>query len=390
MNRIRAAEINYRENRRSAAEFGMMKAEEAAAFHRSMPEYAPTPLTELTELARYLGVKRFFVKDESFRFGLNAFKGLGGSFAMHSLAVGRDGPLTFVTATDGNHGRGVAWSAGRLGHRAVVFMPKGTAPERLENIRKLGAQAEITDMSYDDTVRYAARQAAERGWILLQDTAWEGYEEIPMRIMQGYTTMGVEITEELGEVLPSHIFLQAGVGSMAGAMAAYFADVYGKKRPKVIVVEPEGANCIFRTAAADDGTLHFCGGDMQTIMAGLCCGEPCTVGWELLQKYADYALSCRDDVAADGMRILGNPLAGDPRIISGESGAVTSGAAAALMTEPELQNVREMLRLGRDSVILCISTEGDTDQDHYRRIVWNGACANPALADADYLCYAEK
>ena len=349
--------------------FGAEKAQEAANFHRTLPDYAPTPLVGLRALAASLGIKGVYVKDESPRFGLNAFKGLGGSFAMHRLAEGRTGKLTFVTATDGNHGRGVAWAAQRLGHEAYVYMPRGSAVERLENIRALGAHAEITELSYDDTVRYAARMSAEHGWILLQDTAWDGYEEIPALIMQGYTTMGLEITAQLGSVRPTHVFLQAGVGAMAGAMTAFFADHYGEHRPKIVIVEPEGANCIFRTAKADDGTLHFCGDDLHSIMAGLCCGEPCTIGWEMLRDYADFVLSCEDAVAELGMRTLGRPLPSDVRIVSGESGAATVGAATAILREPEHAALREALELTADSVLLCISTEGDTDKENYRRIM---------------------
>lgn len=264
--------------------FDRTEAEAARAFHKTLPGYAPTPLRSLTGLAGALGLKDLWVKDESPRFGLNAFKALGGSYAMGALLG--DAPRTFVTATDGNHGRGVAWAARVLGQRAVVYMPRGSAKERLENIRAQGAEATLLDVPYDDAVRCAQRQADLNGWVLIQDTAWPGYTEIPTRIMQGYTTMGLEIVEALGEKRPTHLFLQAGVGAMAGAMAAFFANVYGEDRPKVIVVEPFTADCIFRTAQADDGALHTCPGDeMHTIMAGLCCGEPCSVAWDILRAY---------------------------------------------------------------------------------------------------------
>ena len=209
--------------------FGKAEAEKARTFHQSFPEYAPTPLVSLSSLAEFLGVKSIHVKDESYRFGLNAFKGLGGSFCIGNYVaqkLGMDiadltyeyltspevkdklGKLTFITATDGNHGRGIAWTANRLEQGCVVLMPKGSASERLENIRALGAESWITDVNYDDTVRMAKRLADENGWILVQDTAWEGYEEIPTWIMQGYTTMGSEIVEQLEETHPTHIFLQ--------------------------------------------------------------------------------------------------------------------------------------------------------------------------------------
>jgi len=281
----------------------------------------------------------------------------------------RLGKVTFITATDGNHGRGVAWTASRLGQKSVVYMPKGTVAERLENIRRLGAQADITDMNYDDTVRFCSRLADENGWILVQDTSWDGYEEIPLWIMQGYTTMGLEILEQLGVVRPTHIFLQAGVGAMAGAMAAFFADVWKDKPPVITVVEPQRADCFYRTAAANDGKLHAVGGDLNTIMAGLACGEPCPIGWEMLRCCAENYVSMPDWVAAEGMRMLGK--AG---IISGESGASTAGLAFTALQDEAL---REKLKLNENSRILCISTEGDTDRENYRRIVEENAYPKP-------------
>ena len=351
--------------------FDESAARAAQACHRALPGYAETPLRDLKGLAALLGVKGFLVKDESSRFGLNAFKALGGSYAIRALL--RDEPQTFVTATDGNHGRGVAWAARVLGQRAVVYMPRGSAQERLDNIRAQGAQAEILDMPYDDAVRYARRQAEERGWTLVQDTSWPGYTEIPLRIMQGYTTMGLEILNALGERRPTHVFLQAGVGSMAGAMAGFFANVYGENRPRVIVVEPYTADCIYRTTEAGDGALHSCDGEsMRTIMAGLCCGEPCPIAWDVLRSCADFALRMTDNVAATGMRVLGNPAAGDAPIVSGESGASGAGAAFELMTNPACEAERRRVGLDGESVILAISTEGDTDRRNYRDIVWRG------------------
>ena len=354
-------------------DYGMAVAERAQAFHRTLPGYAPTPLISLDNLAGHLGLGGILVKDESKRFGLNAFKALGGSYAM-SMYAGDGGKKTFVTATDGNHGRGVAWSARQMGHRAVVYMPAGSARERLENIRREGAQAEITHMGYDDTVRYAARRAQEEGWILLQDTSWPGYEAAPRRIMQGYTTMGAEILPQLGGRRPTHVFLQAGVGAMAGAMAGFFADVYGKDRPRIAVVEPHGANCLFLTAEAGDGRLHACPPPLESIMAGLCCGEVCGVAWEVLRDCADHAISIPDWAAANGMRALGNPLPGDAPITAGESGAATTGALLTLMTRPEGRPLARRLGLDEHALVLLINTEGDTDRENYRNIVWRGAC----------------
>ena len=376
--------------------FGPDSAAKALSFHRSFPEYRKTPLASLDALANALGVASIHVKDESYRFGLNAFKVLGGSYTIgnyiakrlgvsleelpYEKLVSREireklGPLTLVTATDGNHGRGIAWTAKRLGQKSVVYMPKGSAVERLRNIQALGADASITERNYDDTVRLAKEDADRFGWVLVQDTSWAGYEEIPGWIMEGYTTMAAELTEQLQGEKPTHIFLQAGVGAMAGAICGYFASLYGdEERPVITIVEPDQADCLFRTAKADDGKLRFVTGSMDSIMAGLCCGEPCPIAWNVLRDHADCFVSMPDYVAAEGMRILGNPLAGDPRVISGESGAAGLGFTAEVLRNPELADLKEQLHLNQHSRILCISTEGDTDRENYRRIVWDGLC----------------
>ena len=368
------------------------QAEKTRQYHATFPMYEPTPLNCMPETAAMLGLGNVYVKDESKRFGLNAFKVLGGSYAIgHELAdmLGKPmeeidgslltsqetkrqlGEITFITATDGNHGRGVAWTATQVGMKSVVYMPKGSARERLENIKAAGADASITDMNYDDTVRLACAHAKENGWVLVQDTSWDGYEKIPQRIMQGYCTMGLEALEQLPEK-PTHIFLQAGVGSMAGAIAGFFASVYGEDRPRIVIVEPEKADCLYRTAEANDGKLHSVSGDMDTIMAGLACGEPCGLAWEILKHCADDFISCPDYVAAKGMRILGNPAGKDARMISGESGASAFGCAAEIATNPDLAWLKEKLGLDKHSRVLFFSTEGDTDKENYRAIVWDG------------------
>ena len=281
---------------------GLEEIKKARTFHESFPQYTKTPLTRLDHMAGYLGVKDVFLKDESYRFGLNAFKVLGGSFAMAryiASETGKDvselpysvltsdqlkkefGQATFFTATDGNHGRGVAWAANRLGQKAVVHMPKGSTQTRLENIAKEGAQVDIQEMNYDDCVRLAAKEAdeTERG-VIVQDTAWDGYEEIPAWIMQGYGTMAMEAGEQLKEYgceRPTHIFVQAGVGSLAGAVVGYFSNLYADNPPTFVVVEAEAAACLYKGAAAGDGAIRIVDGDMETIMAGLACGEPNTI-----------------------------------------------------------------------------------------------------------------
>lgn len=374
----------------------MEEAKRVYAFHKSFPQYKPTPLAKLDNLAKELNISKVFVKDESYRFGLNAFKALGGSYAIgHYLAERLNinladltydklvspevretlGELTFITATDGNHGRGVAWTAKQLKQKSVIYMPKGSSEERLNHIKSEGAEASITDINYDDAVRLAAEHADKNNWVLVQDTAWENYEEIPKRIMQGYITMVLEAYEQLKELdeKPTHIFIQAGVGSLAATVQGFFANVYGEDRPITVVVEPEKANCIFKTAEANDGKLHYVKGDMDTIMAGLACGEPSTLGWEILSDYADAFLSCSDNIAAQGMRILAAPIKDDPKVISGESGAVGVGAVSEILRRSKYSSLKEQLNINSDSKILFFSTEGDTDADHFKKVVWDGA-----------------
>lgn len=368
-------------------------AKKVQSFHASFPVYKETPLVELKHTAKSMGLGNIYIKDESYRFGLNAFKVLGGSYAIGNYLAKRLGKsitempyeklvsgeikrelgdITFVTATDGNHGRGVAWTAQQLRQKSVVYMPKGSAEERLMNIRAEGADASITDLNYDEAVRLANSQAEQKGWVMVQDTAWEGYEDIPGWIMQGYGTMGYEAYMQLPEK-PTHIFLQAGVGSMAGAVAGFFASVYGGDRPIITIVEPNKADCIYKTAEAADGKLHFVTGDMDTIMAGLACGEPCSIGWNVLRDYADNFISCPDYAAAQGMRVLGNPEAGDTKVVSGESGASAFGCIAEIMRDKTLVELKNKLKLDENSKVLFFSTEGDTDKENYKSIVWDGA-----------------
>ncbi|MCL2828037.1 MAG: diaminopropionate ammonia-lyase [Oscillospiraceae bacterium] len=375
---------------------GRKEAEEARAFHRSFPQYTETPLVSLQHLADRLGVRGIYVKDESKRFGLNAFKVLGGSYAMGRYIADRLGydladlpywrlgsreirdqlgEVTFFTATDGNHGRGVAWAANQLGQKSVVYMPAGSSLYRLERIRDEGAEASIQDMNYDEAVRLVAQRAEQTpNGVMVQDTAWDGYEEIPGWIMQGYGTMALEADAQIraaGDV-PTHIFVQAGVGSLAGTIQAYFADVYGERCPVTTVMEPHVANCHYESAVA--GGYRTVGGEMQTIMAGLACGEPNTISWDILKNWTDCFVSCPDWVAARGMRMAAAPLTGDEPIVSGESGAVGLGLLSAILQggDIELDALRGELGLDENSVVLLFSTEGDTDPQTYTDIVWDG------------------
>ncbi|MCI8856712.1 MAG: diaminopropionate ammonia-lyase [Clostridiaceae bacterium] len=396
--------IKWVRNRMPASEdrylpvMSMENVAKARSFHQSFPQYSVTPLAKLDGMAKHLGLGGVCMKDESYRFGLNAFKVLGGSFAMAQYIageMGRDvsemnygyltgqdfrrefGQATFFTATDGNHGRGVAWAANRLGQKSVVHMPKGSTKPRFDNIAKEGAQVTIEEVNYDECVRMAAKEAAEtEHGVVVQDTAWEGYEEIPSWIMQGYGTMASEAAEQLRQVSvnrPTHVFVQAGVGSLAGAVVGYFTNRFPDAPPKFIIMEAEAADCLYRGALAGDGSSRIVDGDLQTIMAGLACGEPNTIGWDILRNHATAFVSCPDWVSAKGMRMLAVPVKGDPAVTSGESGAVGMGCLAAIMEDDTYRAFREALELGAGSQVLLFSTEGDTDPEMYRKVVWGGA-----------------
>jgi diaminopropionate ammonia-lyase len=357
-------------------------------FHESLPGYRPTPLVALPGLARRLGVADIRIKDESARFDLKAFKVLGASYAIAravaeragvdpagatferiaSAAAGLGG-LTFVTATDGNHGRAVAWTAKKLGCRAVVYLPAGASRHRLEAIRQLGAEAHLVDGNFDAAVRFAARSARLNGWELMQDTAWPGYEKTPLAVMRGYTTLLSEAYRQLAGDRPTHLFVQAGVGSLAAAMMAFVCRHHRPPRPLFVVVEPAAAACFHRSAAIGDGKPHPVAGALDTLMAGLACGEPSRLAWPILSKNADGFAVCPDQVAVEGMRLLAAPAPGDPPVVSGESGAVTAGLVAALLENPSLGETARHMGLGADSRVLLLSTEGDTDPRLYRRLL---------------------
>lgn len=369
----------------------------ARAFHKTIPGYERTPLANLTHMAERLGLGSVCVKDESYRFGLNAFKVLGGSYAMAkyiAAQTGRDiteldfatltsdrlreefGQATFFTATDGNHGRGVAWAANRLKQKAVVFMPKGSTQNRLNHILAENAVATIEEVNYDECVRMAAAAAAKvENGVVVQDTAWKGYEEIPSWIMQGYGSMAMEADEqlhELGTERPTHIFVQAGVGSLAGAIQGFFANRYPENPPTVCVVEADTAACLYKGAVAGDGAEYNVEGDMPTIMAGLACGEPNTISWDILKNHVAVFVAAPDWVSARAMRMLAAPIKGDPQVTSGESGAVPFGVLNEIMTNPDYAVLKETLALDENSRVLLFSTEGDTDPERYREIVWDG------------------
>jgi diaminopropionate ammonia-lyase len=384
--------INSQQKIKTIALLGNEVSQKVQEYHSTIPGYAQTPLVSLNALAEKLGVRKIFVKDESYRFGLNAFKSLGASYAVGKLLQENlDLPdeelsyralcsprikdkirrLTFITATDGNHGKGLAWFASKLGATSVILMPRNSVKARVDAIAEENGEVIVTDLNYDDAVRKANHLAEENGWILVQDTAWARYEKIPAWITQGYTTMSREALEQMqgsGEKLPTHVFLQAGVGSMAGSVLGSLVN-RPTELPQVIIVEPKEAACIYRSAKMNDGQAHTVTGNHETMMAGLACGEPNVQTWKILRDYAYGYISCSDSLSARGMKRLAHPLGSDLKIVSGESGAVGIGLLETMMRDTGAAEIKSQLGLNKNSVVLIFNTEGDTDPNNYLRVI---------------------
>ncbi|MFH2035820.1 MAG: diaminopropionate ammonia-lyase [Candidatus Zixiibacteriota bacterium] len=373
--------------------FDNEQAQKALEYHYSYSEYTPTPLICINSLAKNLNLNKVIVKDESKRFGLKAFKVLGGSYAIGKYLYDKTGidnghmdfnllqssefknnigEIVFCTASDGNHGRGVAYIAVRLGYKAVIYLPEGTVPNRIKAISETGAETIVTDGDYDQTV-LMARQASEKNdWVLIQDTSWPGYHQIPLWIMQGYLTMVQEIFDQMDtnsiEKL-THIFLQAGVGSMAAAVIGALVNKYGTSSPKIIIIEPLEAACFYESVLKGGDKPLPSEGTLKTIMAGLSCGVPSELAYDIIVRHADYFLACDDTFTVNGMKLLAHPLGDDPPIISGESGAVGAGLLRAIMKNDEYRELRKELKLDNNSSVLLLNTEGDTDPENYFKIV---------------------
>ncbi|MAT57032.1 MAG: diaminopropionate ammonia-lyase [Ignavibacteriae bacterium] len=369
----------------------------ARNFHKKINGYKTTPLKSLPHLAEMLNIGGIYVKDESQRLNLNSFKVLGGTFAIYNYLISslkldfedilladlksqiikkQLGHLKFAAATDGNHGMGIAWASKQLGFESIIYVHKSTTQARINAIKKNGAEVVIVDGTYDEAVKKIFLDSKKNGWQVISDTSWKGYEDIPKWVMQGYTTMLSESQEQfaaLGIVKPTHIFIQAGVGALAASVVGYYRQLFGAQSPKFIIVEPTKAKCLYQSAKISDGKVHSDNGDLNTMMAGLACGDPSPLAWDILRDYTDVFMISPDYVAAKAMRVYGVPLSGDPFIVSGESGAVTLGALIFTMALPQFEQLRSILDLNRESKVLLINTEGNTDPNDFRKIVWEGS-----------------
>ena len=342
--------------------------EDLDAFYVRHPELAPTSLARLPGLARALGLGALHVKDESTRFGLNAFKSLGVRYAVDRLQ--RDGLLgdraTLVCASAGNHGRAVARAARERGLAARVYM-SSTATEGVKrNIASEGAEVIVINGTYDEAVRTMARDAEANGWTIVSDTSWPGYDEIPRRIMLGYTRIVDEIGEQLGGA-PDVVFAQGGVGGLICGVAGGLARRWPDARPRLVACEPLEAACLLASARARHvATLD---GPLTTIMAGLRCAQPSPAAWPAIQALADAFVAVDDNATMAAMRMLARPMDADPPIEAGPSGACGLASLVAVMRDDELRPVREALGLGSSARVVVINTEGATDRELYERII---------------------
>ncbi|MEZ5934395.1 MAG: diaminopropionate ammonia-lyase [Alphaproteobacteria bacterium] len=364
----------------------------AEAVIHHWPGYRKTPLVSLDGLAALMGVERVWYKDEAKRFGLKSFKALGGAYAIAQLILREAGrhcrglpissPLLFAgkyqglaaditvaSATDGNHGRSVAWGAKLFGCKAVIYIHATVSEGRRRAIEAYGAEVRRVDGNYDDSVRQCAADAAEHGWTVISDTSYPGYMEIPVDVMQGYGVMAAEAIAQLPpDEEPTHVFVQGGVGGMAAAVAAHIAWRWKRKCPMLIVVEPERAACLLASAKAGGPTTI--GGDLDTVMAGLSCGEPSLLAWEVLQEAGDAFMAIPDHAAEATMRLLARGQGRDRPLVAGESGV--AGLAGAI-TASQVQELRTKLSLNRHSRVLVFGTEGATDPELYEEIVGRSA-----------------
>ncbi len=331
---------------------------------RSWPLYRATPLIALDALAERCSVAGILYKDERSRFGLQSFKALGGAYAVKRLLAGRSpADVTVCCATDGNHGRSVAWGASLFGCKAVIYVHETVSAARTEAIAKFGAQIVRTPGNYDDAVRKAASDAGSNGWLVVSDTSYPGYTAVPRDVMHGYTIMVDEALAEM-PALPTHVFVQAGVGGVAAAVCGHLWERFGASRPVFVIVEPEQASCIFDSVAA--GEPRSVEGALDTIMAGLACGEPSLLAWKILATGADHALTIPDSAAEHAMRLLAAY-----QIEAGESGAA---GLAGLWSAAHDERIRSALGLGQASRVLLFGTEGATDPASYRSIVGAEPC----------------
>ena len=364
----------------------LQKAENAMSEISRWPAYAPTPLFNLENLANSIQVSRLWYKDESQRFGLKSFKALGGAYAVVRQlqlrvkdATGAEPDMqallerkfenivsrvTISCATDGNHGRSVAWGCQLFGCGCVIYIHRDVSEARQRAMEAFGAEVIRISGNYDDSVRQAAADAEQYGRTIVSDTSYTGYMDIPKDVALGYTVLLAEAVEQMGGEIPTHVFIQGGVGGLASAVCAYFWELWGKARPRFIVVEPEQANCLQQSARAGEPVVVE--GDLDTLMAGLACGEVSALAWKILKPGVDDFLTVNEIAVPHTMRLLASGVEGDPPIEAGESAVA---GLAALITARNSSELSGQLALDESSRIFILGTEGATDPELYQRLI---------------------
>jgi len=372
--------------------------EDAKDVLRQLRWYQPTPLRELEGLASAIGIGHIFLKDESSRFGLKALKGVGGTYAIYRLLVQRllevtgardvtvqdilSGEyasvirgVTVACATTGNHGRSVAFAAKSFGLRCNIYVPLQTSPGRVAALQALGATVVRIEGNYDLAVKAVEADAQKNGWYIISDTSYEGHEDTPRDVMHGYQVIADEIVDQLpAGVIPTHVFVQAGVGGIAAAMCSRFWQVWGAKRPRFVIVESKEAHCLY--LSVESGGVIIVDGAHGTRMYGLAAGKPSLNALKILRKGADDFLAIDDVESFEAMRRLANPVGADPALTIGEAGGAGAGALIAIMEDSD-GKLRSELNLTKESIVLLFGTEGDTDPESYVGIV--GATADSGV-----------
>ena len=324
--------------------------------------YYPTPLLVLNKLSKELSLNKIYYKDESKRFDLKSFKALGGAYAVEKITKGNK-DITVSTATAGNHGRSVAWGAQRLGLKCKIFISEFVSDARGKAMQSLGADVVKVKGNYENSLIECIKQSTENNWQIVQDVAWKDYMLVPTLTMAGYSVMMKEIVDQINNDKITHIFLQAGVGGMAGAMVAGVAR-YLENIPKIVVVEPDSAACVMKSI--ESGKIEKVQIVRESLMGGMSCGEPSLVPWKILNKSVNSCISLPDDDIGKAMKMFANAGFGDDKIIAGENSAPGVISLIASCNDDEVKN---KMKLDSNSNVLLIGCEGDTDQEMYQKLL---------------------
>ena len=363
--------LNYPDNKINPNKTSnVLENSESLNFHKSLDNYNISPLINLKSLSKKLNINNLFVKDESNRFGLNAFKVLGASYAIYHILKDEPNIPVFCTATDGNHGKAVAWATKRYNKKCIVYVPRNTTDLRIKAISKAGAKVYKLDMNYEDTCDYAREISLKNNWKLIQDTSWDGYEYIPSLIMSGYLTHFNELESQLVLNYKNKIdiiFLQCGVGSWAASCIWYFLNKHKVNRPKIVIVEPTESAGIFESF--EKGARITPKGNFNTIMAGLNCGIPSKNAWDIIKSGCDASIIISDDYVIKATREYYYPRDNDQRIISGESGAAGLGGLLKSIYDSAFDKLRKHINLNPKSNVLLFNTEGATDINDFNEII---------------------